>query len=258
LDAFTLVELLLVIAIIAILASMLMSALSGAKKKAQGIQCINNLRQLQTAWAIYSGDNNDGCVLSFNNSTPGGWVDCSQSRTNQTHLTQGLLWPDVKSIGVYHCPADQSTLNGVPYLRSISMNGWVGPGTGCEPYNVNGGGANGNIGDPAGIVYKKQSDFKGLGNPSSIFVLLDENPATINDAWFGEDCINGTAQPNDWVDTPAVYHNNANGISFADGHAEIHKWFDPTVLANVGGNFRPAQQTPHTDLNWLQTAASHK
>ena len=68
--SFTLIELLIVVAIIAILAGMLLPALNKARETARKIPCINNLKAFSSAFAIYFSDNNDSIVPTAGNK---GW-----------------------------------------------------------------------------------------------------------------------------------------------------------------------------------------
>ena len=243
---FTLIELLVVIAIIAILAAMLLPTLAKSKQQAQGALCLSNLRQLTLAWAMYNGDNKENFVVNGNNGdSPGGtanaptrgvnpqWCpdDMSQGadvpgeQISLAWLQAGLLYPYVGGPGPYRCPADTSTYKddtvypigpaGTNRLRSISMNAWVNPSPNAYAAYQSGTGYR---------VYRKTSDLSVPG-PAGLWLLLDENPYSINDAYFLD-----IPSDSGWVDCPAAYHNGACGISFCDGHAQIKKWTDRVVL----------------------------
>jgi len=77
-------------------------------------------------------------------------------------------------------------------------------------------------------IFRKQSDIINRP-PVNCFVTIDESSGTINDGWFVCDPWFGGYPSCIWVDIPAAYHNGACGLGFADGHAEIKKWHDPTV-----------------------------
>ena len=81
--------------------------------------------------------------------------------------------------------------------------------------------------------YLKQAN---VVNPATTWVTLDEQADSINDAFF---TVPHNPDPSAWGDVPASYHNGACGFSFADGHAEIHKWKSGSSYGPVKYTFAP-------------------
>jgi hypothetical protein len=123
-------------------------------------------------------------------------------------------------VEVYHCPGDTRFDNSP---NTHSPNGWAydsysrTQNLGGEPYDDYWG---------AGATYTK---ITAISMPAATFSMLED--ADWRGYNVGTWVVNWAADSFDWQDPPAMWHVNVDSISFADGHAELHKWTDPGVIA---------------------------
>jgi prepilin-type N-terminal cleavage/methylation domain-containing protein/prepilin-type processing-associated H-X9-DG protein len=262
---FTLVELLVVSAIVAILAAMLLPALAGARSRALAAQCLSNERQLTMACLLYCVDHDDelpynkgadeirrdvaqGLYLNWNSNVLNWELD--SDNTNTFLLTQGGIGPSLTP-PVYRCPSDsavsdiQSTAGWQMRVRSYSMNAMVGN---AGEFSAQGT----NVNNPR---YRQFFKLGEIVQPSRIFIFVEEHPDSINDGYF----LNKPPSM-EWTDLPASYHNGGANLSYADGHIEMYRW----RLAATKPPPRPdaaklpisVSATAQADFGWLMQRTS--
>ncbi|MFO1488873.1 MAG: type II secretion system protein [Verrucomicrobiota bacterium] len=224
---FTLMELLVVIALIGILSALLLPALGKGRDRSRTIACLNNQKQLQLCWHCYTLDHADflvpnNTVNNISTNISGSTIIEAESwclaAPTVAHISSGLLFQYNRSLEIYHCPADFSTspdpATGQPVTRarsynlSQSVNGFPDPGNFIISHLI-----------PS---FQKLQQIRNPGLADCL-VFIDENELTLLDSQFGmpTDTFGGH---DTWWDMPADRHNQGAVLSFADGHAEHWRW----------------------------------
>lgn len=274
-QGFTLVELLVVMAVIAILAGILLPTLSKSKSKAQAMFCLNNEKQITLAWIMYADDHNGS--LAYNLGATGAsmassgkppppmslnwvnnvldWSNSNPDNTNAAKMVETGLGPYVdKTASVYRCPSDhavsgpQRSVGWSGRVRSYSMNAMIGNAGSLSQ-------AGWNVDLPDYVQFFRLTS---IPQPSDIFVILDEHPDSIDDGFFVE-----KAYTDAWIDLPASYHGGAACFSFVDGHSETHRWRSPTTTppplpgaAGLPKAIPTSDQAAMADFYWVLSRMS--
>ncbi|MHC4691385.1 MAG: prepilin-type N-terminal cleavage/methylation domain-containing protein [Planctomycetota bacterium] len=259
--AFTLVELLVVIAIIALLMALLLPALERARENAKRAICLNNLHQLTLAWNMYADENDDKLVngatgYSYmgppqiqweDHSLELAWVDTRSTIWDETikGIKDGALWPYTGNVRLYRCPtglAGEALTYSTMFSTNAVCHNWDGVFNG------------------QGTHLKSRGEIK---RPAYRLVFIDEGAMT-PDAF----AVNYSTEQ--WWDDPPIRHGDGASVSFADGHTEWYKWRGPytvelgrETIGNHAGSHQPGDPLPsgkvmqatredYMDLYWMQ------
>jgi prepilin-type N-terminal cleavage/methylation domain-containing protein/prepilin-type processing-associated H-X9-DG protein len=251
--SFTLIELLIVIAVLALLLAILLPALSLARAKGREVACLSNLKQLQTCAKLYSMDY-DGFlppnrnVYNIGTGEPlVGWNDSmtwcaglAPFDTTTENIQRSLLFPYNRSTGIYRCPSDMSRVKtqggqllsirrARSYSLSQSINGYPYP----QLFAVGSGG-------PTPIKYYPPSFAKEHEiedpPPARLLFFVGVHEDSILDSHFGIPPRGPTweANPPNWWDLPAGRHSQGDNFSFADCHVEHWRWVKPKIFIERG------------------------
>lgn len=228
--AFTLIEVLVVVAIIALLLSILLPSLQRAREQGQQAVCLANQHTLALAFVQYAAEFRDAIVMSFTDQYS--WVDwpklpnghylteselqrATDIEAHKRGIRDGKLYRYTKTVEVYHCPSDGrdrrvavgGSLAYVTYSMLNCMNGddgWESTIGGTHVTKVTSA-----IRRPADkIVFVEESDPRGLNMGSWVMYLNRE----------------------EWIDPLTVWHHGCSTLGFADGHAFVRRWVDPRTV----------------------------
>jgi prepilin-type processing-associated H-X9-DG protein len=254
-----------VIAIIAILAGMLLPALSKAKAKAMGSVCLSNQKQVILAWKMYAEENRDQIVATRYNigtttidlyaggywrgPTPGpnftvGLSVVEAMNRVRNGFSNSPLGRYCPGYAAYHCPGDLRT-----------KNNKVGKGWAYDSYSK----ADGMSGLGWGNIrpFLKEAD---IAEPSNSMVFVEEaDPRDYNNGTWVID-----VSPPGWVDPFAVFHGDVSTFAFADGHSETKRWVDGNTIkaardssAGRSSFFWTGGNGKNVDFRWVYDRYRH-
>jgi prepilin-type processing-associated H-X9-DG protein len=154
----------------------------------------------------------------------------------------------VKSADLFRCKSSRLLVieSGQPYplARTISMNGWMGYNS--TPWKK----------QPF-TCFHKTTDLTGL-TPGAALVFVDERDDSVDEGYFCVDMVN-----NSFDNVPSDFHAGSGAITFADGHAELHRWqsAELQIPQQSGLNATDTKGTPaapdNTDMLWLRAHATY-
>lgn len=237
-SGFAIIDLLVLVLCLAILFIFPIKAISSTAQTSHAGICLNNHRQMISAWTQYSEDN-DGLLPKGNDSfgvpqnnlrglfAPSllGYNSDPRNWDPQRSVALSALAPYIRDFSIWRCPSDQSTvLDGSvrkPRVRTISTSQVFDSGLWL----------------PSG-AYRVYSEFSEIVNPAKTWVTMDEHPDSINDAALAVVMAEPGATTARILDFPASFHENGATMSFADGRSEVHPW--------KGAKIRPAVRYNNT------------
>jgi prepilin-type N-terminal cleavage/methylation domain-containing protein len=214
----TLLELMIVIAVVALLLTLSFPALMRARNEAQSAVCCQNLKTLSLAWLLYKDDNDDRLVGGYVDPAgkrPLAWVHAptgtgSPIDCEKEGIRQGALFSYVgRTLDPYNCPADGSIpVRNQPAFRSYSI-------------------ADGANGEAWQNTYTLAVTYPDIQRPATKYVFVEEADER---GWNrGSWVLDLRSQA--WVDPLAVWHSETKStLGYADGHTEIHRWVDRSTI----------------------------
>lgn len=224
---FTLIEMLVVVAIILFLIALMMPALQSAQQRTNLVVCTHNLRQLMVGMNLYAADSRNEWPGSFK------WVDTPGANT-QTYwadawrVTGGLLYPYVRNPKVYVCPQfvdvyrANPSFSGVTPACTYSMNTWLDPTAGATWVG----------GKPcvrrSQLWEQPQSQVAVLADEGPFWLPDPRNPAVrLNNYLINNNSLGVGTYPNGICDCIGSFHGTGDpymgrgNVAFADGHVEL-------------------------------------